>query len=158
MHSVVRLKYTVAYLASIIIVNFAFTYLPMISLPFGQTIPVGTFLVGFIFVLRDFSQREIGAYVYLAMLIGVALSYLMADPFVALASAVAFGVSELVDALVFTYTKKPMRDRVLISSAASTPLDSIVFLGMLGMLNWFGLVVMVCVKMLGAIVVWRLLR
>lgn len=158
MHFVVRLKYTVAYLASIIIVNFAFTYLPMISLPFGQVIPVGTFLVGFIFVLRDFSQREIGAYVYLAMLIGVALSYLMADPFVALASAVAFGVSELVDALVFTYTKKPMRDRVLISSAASTPLDSIVFLGMLGMLNWFGLVVMVCVKMLGAIVVWRLLR
>ena len=151
-------KYTIAYLASIVMVNLAFTYLPMIDLPFDQHIPIGTFLVGFIFVIRDFAQREIGAGVYAAMLIGVIISYVMADPFVAVASALAFGVSELIDALVFTYTKKPMRDRVLLSSAVSTPVDSIVFLSVLGFFNVLGVVIMVAIKMLGAVIVWRMLK
>lgn len=150
--------FTIAYLTSIVLVNFAFSALPMIDLPFDQHIPFGTLLVGFIFVLRDYAQREIGNGIYIAMLIGVLLSYVMADPFVAVASAVAFGLSELVDAIVFTYTKKPMRDRILLSSAASTPVDSAVFLLMLGFFNWLGLFIMIVVKMLGAIVVWRLLK
>jgi len=150
--------FTSAYLASIVVVNFAFSMLPMIELPFDQSIPIGTFLVGFIFVLRDYAQREIGVWVYLAMLAGVLLSYVMADPFVAVASAVAFALSEIIDALVFTYTKKPMRDRVLLSSAVSTPVDSAVFLLMLGFFNWFGLVIMICVKMIGAVIVWKFVK
>lgn len=150
--------FTSAYLASIVVVNFAFSMLPMIELPFDQSIPIGTFLVGFIFVLRDYAQREIGAWVYLAMLAGVLLSYVMADPFVAVASAVAFALSEIIDALVFTYTKKPMRDRVLLSSAVSTPVDSAVFLLMLGFFNWLGLVIMICVKMIGAVIVWKFVK
>ena len=92
------------------------------------------------------------------MLAGVILSYVMADPFVAFASAVAFGLSEVIDALVFTYTKKPMRDRVLISSAASTPVDSAVFLVMLGFFNWLGFAIMVIVKMIGAVIVWKIAK
>lgn len=152
------MKYTAAYLASIVAVNLAFSYLPMIQLPFDQAIPIGTFLVGFIFVIRDYAHREIGSGIYLAMLAGVVLSYVMADPFVAIASAVAFGLSELIDALVFTYTKKPMRDRVLLSSAASTPVDSAVFLLMLGFFNWLGFVIMVVVKMIGAVIVWKIAK
>jgi len=152
------MKYTAAYLTSIVAVNLAFSYLPMIQLPFDQAIPVGTFLVGFIFVIRDYAHREIGSGIYLAMLAGVILSYVMADPFVAVASAVAFGLSELIDALVFAYTKKPMRDRVLISSIASTPVDSAVFLLMLGFFNWLGFAIMVIVKMIGAFVIWRALK
>jgi Uncharacterized ACR, YhhQ family COG1738. len=152
------MKFTGLYLASIVAVNFAFSYLPMIQLPLDQAIPVGTLLVGFIFVLRDYAQREIGLRIYLAMLLGVIVSYVMADPFVAVASAVAFGVSELVDALIFTVTKKPMRERILISSAASTPIDSAIFLLMIGVFNWFGFLVMVIVKMFAALVVWRILR
>jgi len=151
-------KYTAAYLISIVIVNMAFAYLPMIELPFDQRIPIGTLLVGFIFVIRDYAQREIGSRVYAAMLIGVVLSYIMADPFVAMASAVAFGVSELIDAIVYTYTKRPMRERVLISSAASTPIDSTIFLLVLGFFDWIGLVVMVVVKMLGAVIVWKIAK
>jgi len=152
------MKYTAAYLTSIVAVNLAFSYLPMIQLPFDQAIPIGTFLVGFIFVIRDYAQREIGSGIYLAMLAGVILSYVMADPFVAVASAVAFGLSELIDALVFTYTKKPMRDRVLLSSAASTPVDSAVFLVMLGFFNWLGFAIMVIVKMIGAVIVWKIAK
>lgn len=150
--------FTAIYLASIVAVNFAFSVLPMIDLPFDQHIPFGTFLVGFIFVFRDYAQREIGSGIYIAMLVGVLLSYVMADPFVAVASAVAFGLSELIDAIVFTYTKKPMRDRILFSSAASTPVDSAVFLLMLGFFNWLGLIIMIVVKMIGALVVWRMLK
>ena len=152
------MKYTAAYLTSIVAVNLAFSYLPMIQLPFDQAIPIGTFLVGFIFVIRDYAQREIGSGIYLAMLAGVILSYVMADPFVAVASAVAFGLSELIDALVFTYTKKPMRDRVLLSSAASTPVDSALFLVMLGFFNWLGFAIMVIVKMIGAVIVWKIAK
>jgi uncharacterized PurR-regulated membrane protein YhhQ (DUF165 family) len=152
------MKYTAAYLTSIVAVNLAFSYLPMIQLPFDQAIPIGTFLVGFIFVIRDYAQREIGSGIYLAMLAGVILSYVMADPFVAVASAVAFGLSELIDALVFTYTKKPMRNRVLLSSAASTPVDSAVFLVMLGFFNWLGFAIMVIVKMIGAVIVWKIAK
>lgn len=152
------MKYTATYLASIIAVNLAFSYLPMIQLPLDQSIPVGTFLVGFIFVIRDYAHREIGSGIYLAMLAGVAVSYLMADPFVAVASAIAFGLSELIDALVFTYTKKPMRDRVLLSSAASTPVDSAVFLLILGFFDWLGFAIMVIVKMIGAVIVWKLAK
>ena len=156
--TVINLKYTLAYLASIIVANIAFSTLPMIDLPYDQHIPPGTFLVGFIFVLRDFAQREIGNKVYVAMLIGVILSYIMADPFVALASAIAFGLSEVIDALVYTYTNKPMKDRVLLSSAVSTPVDSAVFLLMLGFFSWFGFVVMIVTKMIGAVIVWRILK
>jgi hypothetical protein len=47
-------------------------------------------LVGFVFVLRDFAQREVGHNIWWAMLAGCALSYCMASPFVAIASASAF--------------------------------------------------------------------
>jgi queuosine precursor transporter len=150
--------FTALYLTCIVAVNFAFSMLPMIELPFNQNIPIGTFLVGFIFVLRDYAQREIGNWIYLAMIAGVLVSYFMADPFVAVASAIAFGLSELVDAIVFTYTKKSMRDRILLSSAVSTPVDSAVFLLMLGFFNWLGFIIMIAVKMIGALIVWRALK
>lgn len=152
------MNYLIAYITSIVLVNIAFATLPMIQLPFDQAIPVGTFLVGFIFVIRDYAHRTVGNMIYPAMLAGVILSYVMADPFVAMASAVAFGASELIDAIVYTYTKRPMRERVLISSAASTPIDSAIFLLMLGFFDWIGLIVMVVVKMLGAVVVWKIAK
>ena len=39
------------------------------------------------------------------------------------ASAAAFAVSESVDWLVFAITKRPLKDRVLLSCAASAPVD-----------------------------------
>ena len=83
-------KYSFGYIAAIVIANIGFTYLPMIALPGGEMLAPMSFLVGFIFVLRDFSQREIGHRVLVAMAVGGLLSYFMADPFVAYASVVAF--------------------------------------------------------------------
>ena len=149
-----KIKFNLMYFAAVVVANIGFTYLPMISLPGGQSLAPMSFLIGFVFVLRDYAQRELGHKVLGVMAAGVAVSYLLADPFVALASAVAFAISELTDWLVYTYTKRSMRQRVLISSAISTPVDSSVFMLMLGFFSLPGLLIMTASKMVGALAVW----
>lgn len=137
--------WTAAYVSSVVAVNWAFTVLPMISTPWGPISP-GTVLVGGIFILRDFSQREIGHRVLGATLLGIGISYVMADPFVALASAAAFGASEIVDWAIYTVTRRPFKQRVVASSLVSVPVDTAVFLGMLGWLSFPGFVLMCATK------------
>ncbi|MCK4939266.1 MAG: preQ0 transporter, partial [Rhodospirillaceae bacterium] len=118
-----NLRYTALYIALIVTVNYAFSVVPLVELPGGTQWPPVALLVGFVFVARDFAQREIGHRVLLAMIVGVVISYYMADPFVAVASAAAFMVSEVVDWAVYTFTKRPLSERVLFSSVAGAPID-----------------------------------
>ena len=115
-------------------------------------------IVGLIFIARDFAQREIGHKVLGAMAVGAILSYLMADPFVAIASVIAFAISEMVDWGVYTYTKRPLRDRILLSSALGTPVDSAVFLLILGFFSPLGFLLMTLAKMLTAVILWWRLK
>jgi uncharacterized PurR-regulated membrane protein YhhQ (DUF165 family) len=92
------------------------------------------------------------------MLIAGGLSYVMADPFVAAASVAAFLISEFADWAVYSFTGRPFAQRVLLSSAVGTPLDSIVFLGMIGHLSMVGVAAMTLSKMLGALAVWWMIR
>ena len=146
-------KYTIAYIVSIVLVNIGFVYIPMIPM-FGEMFPPMTLVVGLVFILRDFAQREIGHKVLVAMGIGAMLSYIMADPFVAIASVVAFFISEMVDWAVYTYTKRPLGQRILLSSAIGTPIDSAVFLSMLGFFSPVGFLLMVIGKMVAAVIIW----
>ena len=146
-------KYTIAYIVSIVLVNIGFVYVPMIPM-FGEMFPPMTLIVGLVFILRDFAQREIGHGVLGAMAIGAILSYIMADPFIAIASVVAFGISELVDWAVYTYTKRPLKQRILLSSAIGTPIDSAVFLTMIGFFNPIGFILMTLGKMIAALIIW----
>lgn len=152
------MKFGVLYFLAVVVANVGFAHIPMITLPFGEMFAPMSLLVGFVFVLRDFAQRDLGHRVFLFMAAGVVASYLLADPFVALASAVAFAISELADWLIYTVSKRPLRDRILISSAVSTPVDSAVFMLMLGFFSWYGLAVMVASKMLGALIVWHRIK
>jgi uncharacterized PurR-regulated membrane protein YhhQ (DUF165 family) len=62
-------------------------------------------------------------------LLGAILSYLLADPFIALASIFAFGVSELVDFAAYTYVRKYGRAlAVAVSGLVGAIMDSIAFL------------------------------
>ena len=153
----IQYRYTAAYIAAICIANIGFTYLPMIPLPGGEMLAPMSFLVGFIFVIRDFSQKEIGHKVLGAMAVGGLLSYYMADPFVAYASVVAFIISESVDWGVYTFTDKPLKQRVLLSSLIGTPIDSAIFMSILGFFSWYGLIIMFISKMVGALIVWWML-
>lgn len=151
-------KYTALYILLIVAVNYGFSVVPLLELPGGDKWPPLTLVVGFIFVLRDFAQREIGHSVILAMLVAAAISYFMADPFIAVASLVAFLVSEFCDWAVYTFTKKPFAQRVLLSSALGTPIDSAIFLSMIGIASLQGVVLMTISKMLGALIVWYMVK
>jgi queuosine precursor transporter len=153
-----RYKFTALYVALIVAVNYAFTVVALVKLPDGTMWPPVALLVGFVFVVRDFAQRETGHKVLLAMLVGVAISYFMADPFVATASAAAFLISELVDWAVYTYTKRPLSQRILFSSLLGAPVDSAVFLGLLGLISPVGIAAMTASKLVGAFVVWWMIR
>ena len=153
-----RLKFTVLYIALIVAVNYAFTQVSPITLPDGTVWSPVSLIVGFVFVVRDFAQREIGHRVLLAMLAGAVLSYFMADPFVAVASAAAFAVSELADWTVYSFTKRSLSQRILYSSALGAPIDSVVFLYGIGLLSATGVAAMTLSKMAGALLVWWIVR
>lgn len=148
---------TLIYILLIVGVNYGFSVTPLIPI-FGEMFPPMSLLVGFIFVARDYAQKEIGHKVIGAMLAAAALSYFMASPFVALASLAAFLISEFADWGIYTWTKKPFAQRILISSAVSTPIDSVVFLAMIGHFSVTGVVIMTLSKMIGALVVWRIVK
>ena len=149
---------SVAYVLLIVLVNWLFTVVPLVELPGGTMWPPVSLLVGFVFVARDFAQREVGHWVLALMAVGVVLSYFMASPQVAFASATAFLISEFLDWAVYTYTKRPLSERILYSSVLGTPVDSVVFLSMLGYFSIAGAAAMTVSKLLGAFVVWWLIR
>ena len=146
-------KFTAAYVAAIVAVSIGFVYVPLVPI-WGEMFPPMSLVVGAVFILRDFAQREIGHHILAAMGVGAALSYLMADPYVALASLVAFLISELVDWYVYTFTGRPLAQRILLSSAISTPIDSAVFLEMIGHFSFVGFAMMTAAKMLAAGAIW----
>jgi len=153
-----KLQYTLGYVALIVLVNWLFTVVPLVDLLGGEKWPPVSIIVGFIFIARDFAQREVGHRVILAILVAGGISYVMADPHVAMASISAFLISEFADWAIYSFTGRPFAQRILISSAVSTPIDSVVFLGMIDHLSVVGVLVMTASKMLGALVVWWLVR
>ncbi|MCP5366253.1 MAG: VUT family protein [Hyphomicrobiales bacterium] len=153
-----RFRFTALYIVLIVAVNYGFTVVPLVALPDGTLWPPMSLAVGFIFVVRDFAQREIGHRVLLAMLAGVAISYFMANPHVAAASAAAFLVSELVDWAVYTYTRRPLSQRILFSSLLGAPVDSAVFLAGIGLLGPVAVAAMTVSKLVGAFCVWWMVR
>jgi uncharacterized PurR-regulated membrane protein YhhQ (DUF165 family) len=142
-----KLFWPLIYVLSVLAINVAFAWRPDLNW-------LWSIAVGSIFVTRDFCQRAIGHWVVVPMAVGLALSYLLASPFVALASAAAFAVSESVDWLVFTVTKRPLADRVLLSCGLSAPADSVVFLSIIGALSPLALGAQIASKLVAALVVW----
>ena len=65
--------WTISYVVLIVAVNWGFTVTPLIPLPTGDMFPPMSLVVGFIFVARDFAQREIGHKVIGAMVVAAAL-------------------------------------------------------------------------------------
>ena len=146
-----------AYVAAIVLVNWLFEALPIVETPLGAW-PPASVVVGFVLILRDLAQRDVGHFVLIAMLAAGLITYVMVDPFIAFASVAAFLVSETADWLVYTLTRRPLRDRILASSAISSPLDSVVFLGLVGFLSPASFILQSLSKFAGAAVTWAVLR
>ncbi|HIM45034.1 MAG TPA: VUT family protein, partial [Alphaproteobacteria bacterium] len=137
------------YIGLIVLVNWLFIVVQPVDMGGGEMWPPVALVVGLIFIARDFAQRVIGHWVLAAMLVAGVLSYFLADPFVAYASVAAFAISELADWLVYSFTKRSFAQRILFSSVLATPLDTIVFLGIMGWLSAPAVLAMTASKLVG---------
>ncbi len=124
------------FVASIVLANYLTTRYGFIPVGFGLTAAAGTIAAGLALGLRDLVQDALGRVAVLAVIaVGAAMSFLVADPFIAIASALAVLVSEVADFAVYT----PLRGRVrvgqrrwvvavLASNAVGAVVDTAVFL------------------------------
>src|SRR5262249_25939632 len=83
-----------------------------------------------VLVVRDLAQRELKHWIFGAMVVGLALSSLTSWITIVVASGAAFLISETVDWAVYTFSNRPLSQRIMISSLASAPLDQIIFIGL----------------------------
>ncbi len=137
--------------------------MPTVPLADGGAWSPMAIVTGLILVVRDFAQREVGHTIFIPLIIGIAVSFIMAPPAIALASAAAFAISETVDWAVYSFTNKPLSKRVLISSAIGAPVDSAVFwllasLTVTGVFTLSTVLTAIASKMLGAFIVYLLLK
>jgi queuosine precursor transporter len=152
-----KLTATLSYISCIVLLNCLFVKLPGVS-AFGQAFSPADAVVGIIYIVRDFAQREIKHYIFLAMLIGSVISYLLADPVIALASVSAFISGEVCDWGIFTFTKKPLSKRLILSSIISSPIDSVIFLYVANRLHVLSFCIMTLGKITGVMLLWLLWR
>jgi len=119
----------VAYVATIWLANWAITTFGLVPVGFGLLAPAGVYFAGLAFTFRDLTQDSLGRrWTYAAIVIGAALSGFLSGP-LAIASALAFLVSETADLMVYT----PLRERrwllaVAASNLVGLTIDSILFL------------------------------
>lgn len=153
------------YVATILLANWLVANVGIVDVGFGLLAPAAVYAAGLALVMRDLVQRTLGrAWGVAAIVIGASLSLLVAPAF-ALASGVAFLVSESFDFAVYTpLVKRSFLGAVVLSCTVGLAVDSIVFLSisplplslwpgqMVGKLEMVGLAVMI---MAAARVGWR---
>jgi len=149
--------WTALYIASIVLVNWLFVAVPPLATPLGD-LYLATLVVGAVFVLRDYAQREIGHSILLATFAAGVITWYMVDPALALASLTAFFISEMADWAVFSFTRRSLQSRILISSIVAVPLDTFAFLYLTGFLTPASFSVEVISKAVGVAIVFLLLR
>jgi len=120
--------YIIAIIAANVLTS-AFPPIPVLSF----LIPVGTLLIGFTFIMRDFVQIKHGrvktyGVIVTALLLSAAATYSMGDGLrIVMASALSFALSEFMDTEVFTRMKAKLPKRVAVSGTIGSVIDSVVF-------------------------------
>ena len=154
-----------AYIAFIVLVNELFTPEHLIegvtqwsTNTWMGTLYLANVIVGFVFVLRDYAQREIGHKVLLATALAGLPVWYFAGPELAIASLTAFALSEMTDWAIYSFTKRPLQNRILISALFSVPVDTLAFQHLAGYLTPAAFVTEVLSKAVGVAAVWYLLK
>jgi queuosine precursor transporter len=166
MNKVTRTSLAIAaYVAFIILVNWLFIPENLIegvtqwsTNTWMGTLYLANVIVGFVFVLRDYAQREIGHKVLLVTALAGIPVYYFAGPGLAIASMVAFMLSEMTDWAVYTFTKRPLQSRIILSSLFAVPVDTLAFQHLAGYLTPAAFVTEVVSKAIGVAIVWYLLK
>lgn len=121
----------------------------------GGFVAAGTFTAGLVLAARDVVREGGGLWAALACVAaGGAVSAVMAGPALAVASAAAFLLSELVDTAVYEPLRRRGRLRALAwSNVAGAVVDSVLFLWLAGFPVWPAVAGQVAVKWLVAVAV-----
>jgi uncharacterized PurR-regulated membrane protein YhhQ (DUF165 family) len=125
---------TFAYLTTIVAANWLTARYGFVPIGLGLAATAGTYAAGLAFVARDAVQDTAGRLATVgALAVGGVLSWFLATPQLAVASAVAFAVSELADMAIYT----PLRKRGYVRAAVSSNLvgsvvDTFLFLSLAG--------------------------
>jgi queuosine precursor transporter len=158
-------RWAALYVGLMPFINWSFGAVP--TWPIPEWLGSGAFqplaiVTGLVLVVRDFAQREMKHWVWGAMITGLVLSMLTSWIVVVFASAAAFLISETVDWAVYTFSKRPLSQRIMISSSFSAPLDQMVFIwlasqipGQEGIFAWGTILTGIASKLLGAWIVSR---
>jgi len=117
-----------AYMSTILAANWASACWPALSVA-GLWVPAGALCAGFVFSLRDLVHTMLGTRgVLAAIVIGIGLSWLVASPQIAVASAVAFAASEVADSVVYAALHtRPRLIAMVGSNAVGFVVDSLLF-------------------------------
>lgn len=123
-----------AFLACIVAANVLTSRLGLVDVGFGLTATAGTYLAGLSFVLRDTLQDLAGVRrVVIVIVFGAALSFVLGDARIAIASGVAFLLAELADLAIYTPLRRLGYVRAAVASnVAGSLLDTFLFLAIAG--------------------------
>lgn len=157
-------RWSAVYVGLMPFINWSFAAVPTADIPAwlggGQFQPLAV-VTGLVLVVRDFAQRELKHWVWGAMIVGLLLSTLTSWITVVVASGLAFLVSETVDWAVYTFSNRPLSQRIMVSSLASAPIDQVVFIGLAslvvpGIFAWGTILTGIASKLAGAWVVSKI--
>ncbi len=143
-------KASLIYLTIIVILTNLFAVSPYYYVA-GEGFSPFDGMVGALYVFRNLSQREVGHWVIVLMIIGGILCYSVAD--VTHATTFAFIGGELTDFFIFSYLTGRVIPRVFWAAVFSSPVDSVIFLSMNDHLNLTTFTVMTTAKIFGAFIV-----
>lgn len=124
----------VGFIATILAANYVTTQYGMVPVGFGLVATAGTYFAGLAFILRDLLQDKAGRmWVAALILAGAALSFAISAPFIAVASAAAFLLSEGADFAVYSPLRKHGYIRAAVASnLVGSIVDTVLFLTIAG--------------------------
>lgn len=124
----------VAFLSLVVAANWLTATYGLIPVGFGLVTTAGTWAAGLVLVARDLVQDMAGRLAVLLLIAaGAALSALLTNPALGIASGAAFAVSELADFAVYTPLRRHGWARAVAwSSVAGSLVDSALFLTLAG--------------------------
>lgn len=130
----VALASAVGLVATVVVANVVTSRFGLIPAGFGLLVPAGTYAAGLALGLRDAVHTLGGVRLVLAAIaVGALASALTADGRIALASALAFLVAELLDLGVYApLRRRGWRRAVVASNAVGAVVDTVVFLAVSG--------------------------
>jgi uncharacterized PurR-regulated membrane protein YhhQ (DUF165 family) len=121
------------YIAAIVTANITTEHLGLLPLGLGLTVTAGTFWAGLALLLRNVVQDAFGRTAVFAAIAAGALLSALTSPSLALASGIAFAISETTDTLVYTPLRaKGWRRAAMTGTVLGALIDTLAFLTLAG--------------------------